>query len=71
VAVLNSHPEKASGKRRSKRNLGPSAKRVSLSTEVSSSPEEGAELIRAFLHIKQKEVREAIIEFVVRLSERF
>ena len=33
------------------------------------SPEEGADLIRAFLYIEQKGVRAAIIELVKRLSQ--
>ena len=33
------------------------------------SPEEGAELIRAFLQIERKSVRDAIIELVKRLSQ--
>ena len=33
------------------------------------SPDEGADLIRAFLQIKQKSVRAAIIELVKRLSQ--
>ncbi len=33
------------------------------------SPEEGAELIRAFLQIEQKGVRDAVIELVKRLSQ--
>jgi len=33
------------------------------------SPEEGAELIRAFLQIEQKGVRDAIIELVKRISQ--
>ena len=34
------------------------------------SPEEGAELIRAFLQIEQKGIRAAIIELVTRLSQK-
>ncbi len=33
------------------------------------SPKEGAALIEAFVRIEQKEVREALVEFVKRLSE--
>ena len=37
-------------------------------TEAPASPEEGAELIRAFMRVKQPEVRAAIIELTMNLS---
>jgi hypothetical protein len=42
--------------------------RSSPMDEAPASPEEGAELIRAFLRIEQKSVRSAIVDLVARLS---
>ena len=37
--------------------------------EISASPEEGVVLIRAFLRIKQPELRAAIIDFATRMAD--
>lgn len=44
-------------------------KAVSTSGRSPVSPEEGADLIRAFLRIERESVRAAVLEFVKRLSE--
>ena len=42
---------------------------VPTPVEVSASPEEGVLLIRAFLRIKQPELRAAIIDLATRLAD--
>jgi hypothetical protein len=42
---------------------------VPAPVEISASPEEGVLLIRAFLRIKQPELRAAIIELATRLAD--
>jgi hypothetical protein len=38
-------------------------------TEIDASPEEGARLIRAFIRIKQPELRAAIIKLTTQMAE--
>ena len=42
---------------------------VSAPVEISASPEEGVLLIRAFLRIKQPELRAAIIDLATRMAD--
>jgi hypothetical protein len=42
---------------------------LSTPTEIDASPEEGARLIRAFIRIKQPELRAAIIKLTTQMAE--
>jgi hypothetical protein len=42
---------------------------LSTPTEIDASPEEGARLIRAFIRIKQPELRAAIIKITTQMAE--
>jgi hypothetical protein len=54
---------------RSKHGDGSNASFVDAPIELSASPEEGVRLIRAFIRIKQPELRAAIIKLVTQMAD--
>ena len=53
---------------RGKHGDGSNTNLIDAPTEITASPEEGVRLIRAFIRIKQPELRAAIIEFATQMA---
>jgi hypothetical protein len=54
---------------RSKHGDGRNTSFVNAPIELSASPEEGVSLIRAFIRIKQPELRAAVIKLVTQMAD--
>ena len=54
---------------RRKREERSSTRSVHNSTDIYAPPEEGVRLMRAFIHIKQPELRAAIITLVTQMAD--